>query len=66
LSTQQRRALERLSSASAILVASTDPTLAPPAELERFRQQVLELRGNLKIEEQFARRLSEIYKQTLE
>lgn len=64
--TQQRRAVEHLSAASAIFAGGNDPTLAPASDLERFRQQVLELRSDLSIQEQLARRLSEIYKQALE
>jgi hypothetical protein len=64
--TQQRRAAEHLSSATAIFAAGNDPTLASASDLERFRQHVLELRSDLAIEEQLARRLSEIYKQAVE
>jgi hypothetical protein len=46
---QHRRALGALSAALDILGASEggDPTKAPPAELERFRQQVVTLRSVL-------------------
>jgi hypothetical protein len=65
---QHRRALDALSAALGILGAGEggDPTKAPPAELERFRQQVVALRSVLFVEEQMTRRASEVYKQALE
>jgi hypothetical protein len=65
---QHRRALDALSAALGILATSEggDPTKAPPAELERFRQQVVTLRSILFVEEQMTRRASEVYKTTLE
>lgn len=65
---QQRRAFDALSAALGILTAAedADPTKASPAELERFRQQVVALRSVLFVEEQLARGLGETYKKTLE
>jgi hypothetical protein len=65
---QHRRALDALSAALGILAAGDggDPRNAPPAELERFRQQVVTLRSILFVEEQMTRRASELYKQALE
>jgi hypothetical protein len=65
---QYRRALDALSAALGILAASEagDPTKAPPAELERFRQQVVTLRSILFVEEQMTRRASDVYKKALE
>ena len=68
LTAQHRRALEALASSIGILTASEggDPTKAPPAELERFRQQLVELRSILFVEEQIARRTSDVYQKALE
>jgi hypothetical protein len=65
---QHRRAIDALALALGILAASEggDPTKAQPAELERFRQQVIALRSVLFVEEQLARGLSETYEKTLE
>jgi hypothetical protein len=49
-----------------MLTSGVDPTLSPPADLERFRQQVMAMHSDLLIEEQIGRRLSEIYKRALE
>ena len=40
--------------------------LDDPADLERFRQQVVTLRGILIAEEQMARHISDVYRQALE
>jgi hypothetical protein len=68
LTGQHRRALEAIAGAIGILTASEDgdPTQAPAAELERFRQRVVELRSILLIEEQIARQTSKVYKTALE
>jgi hypothetical protein len=65
---QQHRAFDALSAALGILTAveDGDPTKASPADLERFRQQVVVLRSVLFVEEQLARSLSETYKKALE
>jgi hypothetical protein len=57
---QQRRSLEHISVALT-LFAGSDPTAAPPRDLETFRQQVMLLRGDLVIEEQLGQRLAEVY-----
>lgn len=62
---QQQRYLERLSATTAILVASGNPMLAPLPDVERFRQQVITLGGDLLFEEQLARQLSERYAKAL-
>jgi hypothetical protein len=65
---QHRRAIEALSAALGILAASEggDPTRAPPAEIERFRQQVVTLRSVLFVEEQMTQTASERFKKALE
>ena len=68
LSSQHRRALDVLTSALGILADSEggDPTKATPAELERFRQQVVTLKSVLFAEEQMARTTSQRYATALE
>ena len=65
---QHRRGLDTLAAALGILSASEggDPTKAPPAELERFRQQVIALKSILFVEEQLARTAGTRYRQALE
>jgi hypothetical protein len=43
-----------------------DPTKAAPAEIERFREQVISLRSILFIEEQMTRGASDSYQKALE
>ena len=68
LTQQYSRSLDALAAALGILAASEDgdPTKAPPAEIERFRQQVVTLRSILFVEEQMTRTASERYKKALE
>ena len=61
----QRRSLERLSAALAML-SNGDPHQAAARDLEAFRQQVMALRADLFIDEQLGRRLAEIYRTALE
>jgi hypothetical protein len=65
---QHRRALDALSAALGIVAGSErgDPTSAPRAELERFREQVVTLRSILFVEEQMTRHASDVYKKALE
>jgi hypothetical protein len=63
---QQRAAVDRIATASAIIAATGDPTSAPSADLERFRQQVLAMKSQLDIEEQLAVGLATTYKKALE
>jgi hypothetical protein len=65
---QQRHAFDALSAALGILAAGEDgdPTKASPADLERFRQQLITLRSILFMEEQMSRTTSERYKKVLE
>jgi len=60
---QQRRSLDRL--AAAVAVIETDPRHAAPGDLETFRQHVRALRGELIIEEQVGRQLAAAYEKTL-
>jgi hypothetical protein len=68
LSSQYRRALDALTAALGVVADSPDgdPMKASPAELERFRQQVVTLKTILFGEEQMARALSQRYKKALE
>ena len=68
LTEQHRHALSALSAAIGILTASEDgdPTKALPADLQRFREQVVALRSVLFIEEQMTRTASDRYKKALE
>jgi len=62
--TQQRRSLADVSAATASVVTD-DPTKAPRADIERFRLTLLTMSGDLLIEEQFARQLSDRYAKVL-
>jgi hypothetical protein len=66
LTAQQRRALDILVGAIGLITANGDPREAPPAELARFREQVVSLRSILYLEEQMTRTASERYKKALE
>jgi hypothetical protein len=68
LAEQHRHALAALSAAIGIITASEggDPTNASPADIQRFREQVVALRSVLYIEEQMTRTASERYKKALE
>jgi hypothetical protein len=57
---QQRRALDRLASATAVL-GNDDPYKADPRDLELFRQHLLGLRGELEMAQQLGTRLTELY-----
>lgn len=61
----QRRTFEQFASALAIMSAG-DPTRAKPADVELFRRQVLELRGELYILEQLGIGLKAGYRKVLE
>jgi len=61
----QRGLVQQLASALAIISAG-DPTRAARADVEQFRHQVLEMRGEIYILEQFGQRLREGYRRTLE
>jgi len=64
---EQRKAFDALAAALGILSAGEgDPTAAPAAEIERFRQQVIALRSIVFVEEQMTRRISDVYKKALE
>lgn len=60
----QRRSVEKLSAAISIVYAG-DPHRASSADLELFRRQVLALRSDVVLEENFLKRLSELYQSTL-
>ena len=62
---QQRRMLEQLASASAILSSDFNPDNPNLKDLEAFRASVMDLRSALTIHEQMARRLAERYAEAL-
>ena len=64
-SAQQVRMVEHVTSATALLGPNFDPERADPKDLMAFRQHMLELRGNLTLQEQLAGRLAEKYAETL-
>jgi hypothetical protein len=66
LTAQHRRALDTLVGAIGIITGGGNPQEAPPAEIERFREQVVALRSILFVEEQMAHTASERYKKALE
>ena len=68
LTAQHRRALDVLTAAIGLVTASEDgdPTNAAPADIQRFRDQMLALRSILLIEEQMTHSASERYKKALE
>lgn len=61
----QRRVVQQLASALAI-VSSGDPTRAARADVEQFRHQVLEMRGEIYILEKLGQGLKDGYRRTLE
>lgn len=60
---QGQRLLDGMVSVLSILEG--DPHAAPPNDLERFRQGLLALRGELLIDEQIGKQLSDAYKEML-
>jgi len=68
LTEQHRHALGALSAAIGIITASEDgdPTKAAPADLQRFREQVISLRSILFIEEQMTKAASDRFKKAME
>jgi hypothetical protein len=68
LTAQHRRALDVLAAAIGLVTATDDgdPTKTAPADLQRFREQVIALRSILFIEEQMTHTASERYKKALE
>jgi hypothetical protein len=63
---QHRRALDTLIGAIGVVTAGDDPTKTPPAEVARFREQIISLRSILYLEEQMTHGASERYKKALE
>jgi hypothetical protein len=68
LAAQHRRALDAMSAAIGTIAdgENGDPTKAPPAEIERLRQQIVALKSILFVEEQMAQTASERYQKALE
>jgi hypothetical protein len=62
---EQRRVMAQVVSALSSLSADMDPHKAPPADLERFRQQLLGVRAALLVDRQLGDSLLRAYKETL-
>jgi hypothetical protein len=62
---QQRRGMERLTPAIALLSAIGDPDQLPEQDLRAFRSHVLELMAHTEVEEQLGRALSAGYDEVL-
>lgn len=62
---QQRTALSQLSLASSIISSNFDPDKPNLKDLESFRERVLQLQATLRIQEDFAKRLSQSYDEAL-
>ena len=62
---EQRRVMAQVVSALSTLSGNLDPHQAAPADLERFRQHVLALRGALLVDRQLGDSLLRAYKETL-
>jgi hypothetical protein len=58
--THQRQSVDRVAAAIAI-VATDDPTKAPRADLETFRQHIMALRGDLLVERDLGKALTAAY-----
>ena len=61
---QQRRVLDRTVSALS-MVTGGDPDKAPPNDLERFRQDLMALRGELIVDKQIGEALAKAYDEAL-
>lgn len=68
LTQQHRRAIDALSAAIGLITSNEDgdPTKSAPADIERFREQIISLRSILYVEEQMSQTVSERYKKALE
>lgn len=62
---QQRRNLEQLSAALAILAAGSDPTQVAPADLRVFRSEVMGLRAALFLQRELAEGVQALYEEVL-
>jgi hypothetical protein len=60
---EQRRVMEQV--VAALSSMGEEPDAASPADLERFRQQLLAVRGMLLVDRQLADSLLKSYKETL-
>lgn len=60
----QRQNLDRLTAALQFVADGNDPTLAPPAALEAFREQIMALRAGAFIEDEIGHRLADLYRET--
>jgi hypothetical protein len=62
---QQRRVMERTVSALSQVAGSADPHTAPPGDLERFRLELLALRGEMLADKQLGESLLKAYDEAL-
>lgn len=63
--TQERRSLEHLSEALSLISAHSDPEKAPRGDLESFRERILLMNGDLYLEQQLAKQLTDRYAKVL-
>ena len=64
--TQERRTFEHLSEALSLVSTVADPTRAPRGDVERFRTQIMLMNGDLYLEQQLAKQLTERYATALQ
>jgi hypothetical protein len=62
---EQRRVMAQVVGALSSIATGVDPHEADPADLERFRQQLLAVRGALIVDKQLGESLLRAYKETL-
>ena len=58
---QERRSLEHLSEALSLISAHSDPTKAPRADAQQFRDRILLMNGDLYLEQQIGKQLTDRY-----
>jgi hypothetical protein len=63
---QQRRVMEQTVATLSAIGGSGNPHEAPPADLERFRSELLTLGGQLLMDAQLGEQLSKLYAENLQ
>lgn len=63
---QQRKAVDLVATASALVASSFDPTTAKTADLAEFRRRVMLLQANLFVTEQLGQQLTKGYREFLQ
>jgi hypothetical protein len=62
---QERRSLEHLADALSMLSSTSNPEQAPRGDVDRFRTEVLTMKGDVYMESQLAKELSDRYTKVL-